>query len=436
VLRLDPRTGGFTGAGLGVGREPQAVAASGTTVWVVTAVGLARVDLVTCGHSRCAPPAPPALVPAAPAPVWLDWLQMASASTGWALRSTVSPWSTQAGYLVPARTTDGARTWTDVTPPAAVALLAAPDATVVLDALGGNRAFLAVTAAARQNSALVRTVVFGTGDAGRTWAESAPFAVPAPASLLSFAGPGDGWLLASSGGSMGQDPVWLYRTTDAGRRWSLVAATPPSGTGGNGLPVYCDKTGLVFATAQVGWLASACTGTSPDVLLVSRDGGAHWAPQPLPAPASAFCQVGCEVYSPPQFFGQTGFVVIGEGPDAPHFLASLDLGKTWQLQALPPGAGWYPRITFFGPRDGVLVSAGAQGVIGGIFDTTADGGKTWTAVRQGRSFGFATEFDFVSPRTGFAWVPADDTSPGPPVIDQTADTGRTWTSFTPVLAGG
>ncbi len=386
-----------------------------------------------------ATPGTAARAPQAGAGVWLSWLQMTSASTGWALRWTVSPWSTQAGYLVPARTTDGARTWTDVTPSAALALLKAPDATAVLDVLAPDRAWLAVTAVAgTHSSSPLRTVVFGTGDGGRTWTGSAPFQVPAPAGLLSFAGPDDGWLLASYGGTMGQDPVWLYRTTDTGRRWSLVAATSQSGTGSNGLPVECDKAGLVFVTAQAGWLASACNGESPDVLLVTRDGGARWAPQPLPVPASVFCQVGCEVYSPPQFFGQTGYLVIGEGPDAPHFLASRDEGQTWQPKPLPPGAGWYPRITFFGPRDGVLVSAGASGAIGGIFATTADGGAIWTAVRQGRFLtANGTEFDFVSPRTGFAWVPGGgDTPAGPPAVDETTDSGRTWTSFIPVLAGG
>jgi photosystem II stability/assembly factor-like uncharacterized protein len=369
--------------------------------------------------------------------IWLSSLQMTSASTGWALRWTVSPWSAQAGYLVPARTTDGARTWTDVTPRAAVALLATPDATVVLDALGENRAYLAVTPATTQNSPPLPTVVFGTGDGGRTWTESAPFQAPEPASLLSFAGPDDGWLLANYGGTMGQDPVWLYRTTDAGLRWSLVAATPPSGTGSNGLPADCGKGVLAFATAQVGWLAGACNGGSPDVLLVTRDGGARWAPQALPVPASAFCYYGCEVYSPPQFFGQDGFVVIGDGPGAPHFLASRDLGKTWQPEPLPPGAGWYPRITFFGPRDGVLVSVGASGAIGSIVATTADGGTTWTPVPLGKSVtANGTEFDFVSPRTGFAWLPDGDGPPGPPAMSETTDSGRTWTSFTPVLAGG
>src|SRR5260221_8260270 len=88
--------------------------------------------------------------PAAPGPqaaIWLDSLQMTSASTGWALRWTQSPAVADAGYLAPARTTDGARAWTSVTPPAARALLATPDAAVVLQALDDERAWLAGTPA-------------------------------------------------------------------------------------------------------------------------------------------------------------------------------------------------------------------------------------------------------------------------------------------------
>jgi len=381
-------------------------------------------------------PRPAASRPAASRPgVWLSGLQMTSAKTGWALRWTVNPSSTQAGYLVPARTTDGARTWTDIAPRAAIALLKTPEASVVLDALSSGRAYLAVTAATTQDSPPLPTVVFGTANGGRTWAESAPFRAAAPASLLSFAGPDDGWLLASNGGSMGQDPAWLYRTTDAGMRWSPVAQAPPPGTGGSGLPLDCDKTGLTFATGQVGWLASSCTGASQDVLLMTRDGGARWAPQPLPI--SVQCQSGCQAYNPPQFFGRTGFVVIGDGPGAPHLLVTQDLGQTWEPEPLPAGARWYPRLTFFGSLDGVLVPAGAQGAVGGPFDTTENGGTTWTAVTQGRSFtAIGTEFDFVSPVTGFAWVLGSDSTSGPPAMDETTNSGHTWTSFTPVLARG
>ena len=366
------------------------------------------------------------------AEIWLDRLQMTSASTGWALRWTVNPSSTQAGYLATARTTDGARTWADVTPGAAIAMLETSGATVVLDPLDGDRAYLAVTAETAEQSGAAPTVVFGTSDGGRTWTESARFRAPAPVSLLSFAGPDDGWLVANYGGSMGQDPVWLYRTTDAGLRWSLVAATQPPGSG---LPVDCGKAGLAFATAQVGWVTSFCNIASADLVLVTRDSGVRWAPQALPVLASGMCLGGCAAYGPPRFFGQWGFMVIGDAPGAPYLLVSSDLGQTWAREPLPPGAGVYPRITFFGSRDGVLVSAGPSGVIGATLATTSDGGATWTTVRLGRSFtANGTEFDFVSQRTGFAWAPDGDAAGGPPAIDETTDSGRTWTSFVPVLA--
>jgi photosystem II stability/assembly factor-like uncharacterized protein len=386
-----------------------------------------------------AAPGTAARAPQAGAGVWLSWLQMTSASTGWALRWTVSPWSTQAGYLVPARTTDGARTWTPVTPPAARELLATPDAQVVLQALDGERAWLAVTPATTDSSPVHLTEVFATADGGRTWTESAPLKVSAPASLLSFADPDDGWLLANYGGSMNQDPVQLYRTTDGGLRWSLTAQTLPGpygGTSSSGLPVSCDKVRLMFATASAGWLSGACF-SLPDALLVSRDGGAYWASQALPVPASSCIPDECEVFGP-QFAGRTGFLVIDRAPGAPSFLVSHDLGATWQTEPLPPGAGKDPRVQFFSPLSGVLVSAGPQGVIGPVFYTTADGGRTWTAVRQGRSFAqLETSFDFVSPSTGFAWVSGGgDTPAGPPAMDETTDSGRTWTSFAPVLVGG
>ncbi len=378
---------------------------------------------------------PPASGSQAAAAIWLDSLQMTSASTGWALRWTQSPAVADNGYLAPAHTTDGARTWTSVTPRAARALLATPGAAAVLQALDGERAWLAVTAATTGSSSPYLTVVFGTSDGGRTWTESAPFKVPGYARLLSFADPGDGWLLANYGGTMGQDPVRLYRNTDAGLHWSLVAATPQSGTGSNGLPVQCDKAGLAFATAQAGWLTSYCTGESMCCWLpvTAARGGRR---SPLPVPASAFCSSGCEVYNPPQFFGRTAFVVIGHRPAAPYFLTSHDLGQTWKPEPLPSGAGLYPRITFFSPLSGMLVSAGPQGVIGHVFYTTANGGRTWTPVPQGRSFTqLGTSFDFVSARTGFAWAPGADTKgSSPPPIYLTTDSGRTWVSFTPRLA--
>src|SRR6266581_4694913 len=229
---------------------------------------------------------PPASGSQAAAAIWLDSLQMTSATTGWALRWTQSPAVADDGYLAPARTTDGARAWASVTPPAARAPLATPDAAVVLQALDGERAWLAVTAATTDSSPVHLTEVFTTFNGGRAWTESAPLKLPGYANFLSVAGPEHGWLLMASGGAMRQEPIQLYRTSDAGLRWSLVAGTPQTGTGSNGLPVSCDKTGLVFATASAGWLSGGCF-SLPDALLVSRAGGVTWASQALPVAASS-----------------------------------------------------------------------------------------------------------------------------------------------------
>ncbi len=152
----------------------------------------------------------------------------------------------------------------------------------------------------------------------------------------------------------------------------------------------------------------------------------------LPGPSCS--TYGCEV-SGPQFAGRTGFLVIDRAP-APYFLVSQDLGVTWRRQPLPPAAGQDPRIQFFGPLSGMLVSAGPQGVIGHVLYTTANGGRTWTAVPQGRSFTqLGTSFGFVSARTGFAWAPgADANGSSPPAMYLTTDSGRTWVAFTPRLA--
>jgi photosystem II stability/assembly factor-like uncharacterized protein len=359
---------------------------------------------------------------------------MTSASTGWALRWTQNPAVADDGYLAPARTADGARTWTPVTPPTASALLATPGAVVVLHALDGERAWLAVTAATTDSSPVHLTGVFTTVNRGRTWTGPAPLKVPGYASFLSFAGPERGWLLMADGGAMRQEPIQLYRTSDAGLRWSLVAGTPQTGTGSNGLPVSCDKAGLVFATASAGWLSGACFSLS-GALMVSRDGGVTWAPQALPVPASSCSTYECEV-SGPQFAGRTGFLVIDRAPGAPYFLVSRDLGVTWRNEPLPSGAGQDPRIQFFSPLSGMLVPADPQGITGHVFYTTANGGRTWTAVPQCRSFTqLGTSFDFVSAQTGFARAPgADATGSSPPAMYLTTDSGRTCAAFTPRLA--
>jgi len=435
LLRIDPRTGRVTGAGLDVGREPQAVVASGTTAWVLTPTGLARADLVVCVHGRCARAAPPASLPTAPVPVWLHSLQMVSARDGWALAWTSNPASPLPAGLIPVRTTDGGRAWTAVTPAKARPLLAASHVEVILQPLSASRASLAVTVTRSQSGYGIhpaRTVIFATADGGRSWTRSAPVLAPGNAGWLVFTDPAHGWMLQDLGAAMEQNPVQLYRTSDGGRRWSLIAASPrwnQAGTSPSGLPIACDKTGIAFATPADGWLTSVCFSPSGAVL-ATHDGGAHWAPQPLPLTATG-CSSGFCSASPPQFFGPTGFLTIDHGGKSPYLLVTHDAGATWQTEPVPQGAEPFGSAHFFDARHGLLVPAVEQDTPGQVFYVTSDGGRTWTPVRQGLRFQPGMTVDFTSPDVGFAWNP--DTSGAPPIY-ATTNGGRTWTWYLPRLA--
>ncbi len=367
---------------------------------------------------------------------WFTSVQMTEASTGWALAYPTNPAVVSPSPVVLlVRTTNGARTWTDVTPRAARKALANPETTEVLYTLSGTRAYLAVNPPEPVASTVSLTDVFATDNGGRTWTESAPVKAPGYARALSFSDPDHGWLLISEGAAMGENPVQVYRTTDGGARWSLVAQSPPMDSDStSGIPVACDKTGITFASATTGWLTSACAVGLSGELLVSRDGGVTWAVQRLPLPADVCGDSGCFLAGP-EFTGGTGFVTVAPAAGTPTLLVTRDLGQAWQPVPLPAGSGRYPQIDFFGPLHGVLVSAGSQGSIGTVFYTTSDGGQTWTAVRQGiRFIQPGAAIDFVSASAGFAWsLGAGTQGATPPPMYETTDSGHTWTPFAPRL---
>ncbi len=384
-----------------------------------------------------APASRPGSPASRPEPVWFQSLQMTSATSGWALVWSANPAAAaDNAHILLARTTDGARTWSDVTPAAARPMLATLYSYQALDPVDGDRAYLAVSRATSDDGGAVSTTaVFVTADGGRTWAESAVFPTSAPAAGLSFADASHGWLLLGPVFSApGQPVTWLYRTSDGGLRWSPAATVAPPGNYGSNS--FCQPLNLTFVTAATGWVSIGCRG-QPE-FLVSRDGGGSWAAQPLPLPAGTLgLYSGPAFLAGPQFAGGTGFLTVAPpAPGTPSLLDSRDRGQAWQLLTLPPGAGQYPQVTFFTAADGVLVAAGPQQALGTVCYVTVDGGRSWTPVPQGTHFTQDGEaIDFASQQAGFAWNSGGDTVGAPPMY-ATVNSGRTWHLFVPHLVTG
>src|SRR5262249_41826742 len=124
-----------------------------------------------------APATPKGGAPASqPKPVWIQSLQMTSATSGWALAWAANPGSiADKAHILLARTTDGARTWSDVTPAAARPMLTTLYSYEALDPVDGDHAYLAVSHATSDSDdggPVSTTAVFVTADGGRTWTES------------------------------------------------------------------------------------------------------------------------------------------------------------------------------------------------------------------------------------------------------------------------
>jgi len=118
-----------------------------------------------------------------------------------------------------------------------------------------------------------------TADGGRTWRSPGPFSLPPNLLSLTFADPGHGWVLLSSG-SGSSESAQLMSTDDGGVSWTNL-----------GLPVLVGDHAfrVQFTSPQTGWLDSFNGGP---YAYRSDDGGATWQQTSLPAPAGGWPRTG------------------------------------------------------------------------------------------------------------------------------------------------
>ncbi|MFI5762379.1 WD40/YVTN/BNR-like repeat-containing protein [Streptomyces sp. NPDC051563] len=262
------------------------------------------------------------------------------------------------------RTSDGGRSWRDVSPPGAVAeALELRD----IEAFDGRRA-VALSIGEGEASRVLRTE-----DGGATWTEA--FRNPDPRAFydcLTF--------FDSRHGLAMSDPVdgkfRILSTDDGGRSWRVLPDTgmPDAlpGEAGFAASGQC----LVSAGPRDVWLA---TGGGPVArVLHSSDRGLTWrvSESTLPAgdPARGVFALA--------FRDRTKGLAVGgdyrTGQASPQAAAvSRDAGRTWTPATAPPpayrsGAAWFP----YGA--GAALAVGPTGT-----DVTGDGGRTWRALDAG-----------------------------------------------------
>ncbi|MBT2407373.1 MULTISPECIES: oxidoreductase [unclassified Streptomyces] len=262
------------------------------------------------------------------------------------------------------RTVDGGRSWSDVSPPGAVAEgLELRD----VEAFDARRA-VALSIGEGEASRVLRTE-----DGGATWTET--FRNPDPHAFydcLTF--------FDSRHGLAMSDPVdgkfRILSTDDGGRSWEVLpsAGMPDAlpGEAGFAASGQC----LVSAGPRDVWLATG--GGAVARVLHSADRGRTWrfADSTVPAgdPAKGVFALAFRDRT-------TGLAVGGDyrtGEASPRAAAvSSDAGRTWSPATTPPpayrsGAAWYPYSR------GTALAVGPTGT-----DVTTDGGRSWHALETG-----------------------------------------------------
>jgi photosystem II stability/assembly factor-like uncharacterized protein len=276
-----------------------------------------------------------------------------------------------------ARTTDGGRTWADVS------LTQGKD----MDSMD--------FASAQDGWAAVAGTLYATHDGGATWGRSAwqpepdvePGSGPRQVWTVDFADASTGWVLAGWVDDIGEPHNSLFRTGDGGTTWSRIAS-----------PCHSESltpVALSLYRPEGAWVMCSHGGAGSPYyskeLHKTEDDGATWR-------------------------------MVAQSPEGKYEPGKLpETGHSRHIFFLDDMHGW--------------VTNDYRGV-GGLLATT-DGGSTWDYVRDKMPEGFPMWSTFFDPQRGVMLF-IDRTYPLPDdhMLLGTTDGGATWTQLYPPVPTG
>jgi photosystem II stability/assembly factor-like uncharacterized protein len=351
-------------------------------------------------------------------PVSLTRIHMADAQKGYAIGGQDGR-SNQ--FL---RTTDGGKSWIDMTPVQDMLNGSNPDWDLTSGFYGAQNIWLMLTPIdlTKPDTA----VVMYSTDGGSTFAFSDPLDLTGlnesfMVGTIRFVDENNGWLLAHVGAGMNHDYIAIYKTVDGGASWQKVFdPTSPNDVGIQS----CSKNDMFFVDQNTGFLTGTCNGVAAGVLLFkTTDGGSTWQKEDLPEPkdkAGLFADqnVSCATDSPQ--LDSTGrfhlavtckdFTTENAQPVAYSYTSGAD--GSWASKSYPGGALVY--------LDGSKAAAASPD-----WYTTVDDGQTWTAGSKQPLP--VLQMEQASDGTLFALAQQDTST----TLFTSTDAGQNWTALQP-----
>jgi photosystem II stability/assembly factor-like uncharacterized protein len=334
-------------------------------------------------------------------------------------------------------TYDGGQTWQDRTPYAALDIAPPEGLRAVAAFASAQDAWVAYAALAPQTSQL-QAFVWLTHDGGLSWNTGAVLDFSGitrefyqPDSLGFLPDLQHGWLMVHLGAGMSHDYVAIFTTSDGGESWQRMVdpQKDPDLMG-------CFKSALVFSTDKIAWLAGNCPGLMPALFLYrSTDGGRNWSLMSLPPPNGQ----PSDFFSSGQFACGISDWVYTASRDLMFLLrcdnfnqnitlswlySSHDSGLTWDASAIPVPFG---EVSFRAKGEGWLLGAfKSDPAANQELYHSIDSGRSWTPVLP---VGWQGKPEFVTSSKG--WVAAQ--SKGDLALVRTTDGGKTWQVINPVI---